>query len=354
MFGTKTLCALAAVVGLALAQARAAPVPIGVGGLPHAGNQEEEQLAKELGLNFVIETSLWDEPKEGDYPWTDSPDDPFGSRLKKLKEQGYSICVTLKNIDDDKKHMPLYLEGRPLDDVQVLTRWVAFLKGFLGQYGDAIDYLNLGQKVNGYFPKHDTEWQAFLKFVAVGAQVVRKERPKISVGVVLKDTDEPAKHWRDLAPACTHLALAYTAPCSALKRQPTSDALDPRQPLFFARVLEAMMRQAGGRKLLLTEVGCASHTSLDSSPEIQAQFITALLAWLRQAESRVAAVSYVGDKDWPYEGTRTALKSMFGDDILRYRGIIRLLTSQGLRYEDGTKKPAWEALKKAVAQYRKR
>ena len=354
MLASKTLAAVAALMALGLAQARAEPVPVGVGGLPHAGNQEEEKLAKDLGLNFVIETCPWDEPKEGDYPWTDSPDDPFGARLKKLKEQGYTICVTLKNIDDDKKQMPLYLEGRPLDDVQVLTRWVAFLKGFLAQYGDAIDYLNFGQKVNGYFAKHDTEWQGFVKFATVGAHFVRKERPKISVGVVLKDTDEPAKYWRDIAPACTHLALTYTAPCSALKKQPTSDALDPRQPLFFAKTLDSMMRGAGGRKLLLTEVGCASHPSLDSSPEIQAQFIASLFGWLRQAESRVAAVSYVGDKDWPYEGTRGALKQMFGDDILRYRGLIRLLTSQGLRYEDGTKKPAWEAFKKAIAQYRKR
>lgn len=353
MLGTKTLAAIAAMLVFAPAIGGGTePVPVGVGGLPHTGSAEEETIAKELGLNFVTETSLWDEPKEGDYPWAESGKDAFGDRLKKLKQQGYSICVTLKNVEDDKKRMPFYLEGRPFDDPRVLERWVAFLRGFLAQYGDAIDYLNFGQKVNGYFGKYGGEWPAFVKFVAAGAYVVRKENPKVSVGVVLKDTDDPAKYWRDLGPACTHLALAYTAPCSVLKKQPTSLALDPRQSVFFARTFDALMRQAGGRKLLLTEVGCATHPSLDSSPETQAQFITALFAWLRQAEGRVAAVSYVGDKDWPYEATKAALKQMFGDEILRFRGVIRLLTSQGLRDEEGKKKPGYAAFKKAVEAYR--
>ena len=354
MRGLMTLAAVAAVLVVAPADARAEPVPIGLAGLPHAGNAEEETLAKDLGLNFVTETCAWDEPKEGDYAWADSPDDPFGARLQKLKGQGFSICVTLTVIDDDKKRIPFYLEGRPLDDPQVLTRWAAFLKGFLARYGDSIDYLNLGQKVNGYFAKHDQEWPAFVKLVATGTNLVKKEKPRISLGVVLKDTDDPARYWRDVAPGCTHLALTYTAPCSAIVKQPTTQALDPRQSVYFAKVFEGLIRQAGGRKLLLTEVGCATHPSLDSSPEIQAQFLTALGAWLRQAESRVAAISYVGDKDWPYEATRAALKQAFGDDILRYRGIIRLLTSQGLRYEDGKKKPGYEAFKKAIALYRSR
>jgi hypothetical protein len=350
----KMLAAVVAVMAFAAAHAMAEPVPIGVGGLPRAGNTEEEAVAKDLGLNFVADFSLWDEPKEGDYPWVSSPDDPLGDRLKALKLKGYAVCITLKNIDDDKKLMPLYLAGRPLDDPLVLARWGVFLKALLARYGDSIDYLNFGHKVNGYFIKHENEWPAFAKFVAAGAFVVRKEKPKLSFGVVLKDTDEPAKYWRDLAPACSHLALAYTVPCSVLKKQPTAQALDSRQGIFFARTLETLMRQAGGRKLLLTEVGCPSHTSLDSSPETQAQFITMLMAWLRQSEGRVAAVSYVGLKDWPYEATRGVLRQAFGDEILQYRGIIRMLTSQGLKDEEGKNKPAYEAFKKAVEQYRKR
>jgi len=354
MFAARTLAAFAAVLVLMTAGARAEPVPIGVGGLPHAGNDEESAISKELGLNFITESAPWDEPKEGDYAWADikdPTDDPFGERLRKLKGQGCTLSVTLKVVDDDKKHMPFYLEGKPLDDPKVLARWQAFLKAFLERYGDSIDYLNFGQKVNAYFAKHEAEWPAFAKFVAAGVQVARKDKPKLSVGVGLKDTDDPVKYWRDLAPGCGHLALAYMAPCSVFTKQPTSQAIDPRQGVYFGKVFDSLLR-LGGKKLLLTEVGCTSHASLDSSPEIQAQFITALFAWLRQSEGRVAAVSYICDKDWPYEASKTALRQALGDDILKYRGVIRLLTSEGLRFEDGKKKPAYDAFKKAVELYR--
>ena len=354
MLRTTLLAALAAVMAAGLAQAAAAPVPIGLAGLPHSADADGVKIAKELGLNFIVETTTWDEPKEGDYPWAEGSDDSFAARLEDLKRQGYTVCVTLKNVEDDKKQMPLYLEGRPFDDPQVLRRWVAFLKEFVGRYGDGIDYLNFGHQINGYFPKHEDEWAGFVKFVGAGAMLVRKERPKMSVGVVLKDTDDPAKFWRDLAPACTHFALTYTVPCSVIEKNPTSSALNPKQPTFFGKTLDTMLQLAGRRKVLLVEVGCASHASLDSSPEIQAQFIKALFAWLKRSESRVAAFSYAIDKDWPYEATKGALKQMFGDEIMKYRGFVRLLSSRGLRDEEGNKKPAFEAFKAAIEQYRTR
>jgi len=346
--------ALAAAIIAGPATAATTPVPIGLAGLPRSGDEDGDKIAKELGLNFILETTTWDEPKEGDYPWAESDDDPFAVRLAGLKKQGYTICVTLKNMEDDKKRMPLYLEGRPLDDTQVLKRWGAFLKEFLARYGDSIDFLNFGHQVNGYFVKHEDEWPAFVRFVAAGAYVVRKEKPKVSFGVVLKDTDDPAKFWRDIAPVCSHFAGTYTVPCSVIERNPTSLALNPKQATFFGKTLDGMLQMAGRRKLLLAEVGCATHPSLDSSPELQAQFIQVLLAWLRRNEGRVAALSYVGDKDWPYEATKGVLKQALGDEILKYRGFIRLLSSRGLRYEDGKKKPAYDAFKKAIEEYRRR
>ena len=332
------------------------PVPVGVGGLPRMGSEEDAKTAKELGLTFLHETTRWDEPRQGDYKWQDftADDDPFRARLRQLKEDGYTIAVTFKNVEDDEKRMPLYLEGRPFDDTELLARWAAFLKAFVQRYGAWIDFLNLGHQVNNYFGKHESEWPAYVKFVAAGAVTVRREEPKISVGVVLNHTDDPGRFWRDLAPVCTHFAMTYTTPCSILKKDPTLGALNPKDPNFFAKTFDAAMRMAGNRKLLLTEVGCPTHPSLDSSPAIQAQFITALFAWLRRAEPRVAGLSWTGDKDWPYDATKDALTKMFGDQVLGLRGFIRLLTSRGLRYEDGKKKPGYDAFKNALETYRKR
>ena len=352
-----TIClAVLLVLAVGVESAFAEAVPVGVGGLPRTGSEEDARVAKELGLNLLHETTRWDEPRQGDYKWQDFPaeEDPFAARIRKLKEDGYTVAVTFKNVDDDKKRLPLYLEGRPFDDPELLRRWTAFLKAFVQRYGAWIDFLNLGHQVNNYFGKNEKEWPAYVRFVVAGAVAIRKETPKISVGVVLNHTDDPARFWRDLAPVCTHLAMTYTTPCSALERDPTLNALNAKHHKFFAKTFEAFLKMAGGRKLLLTEVGCPTHPSLDSSPAIQAQFITTLFAWLRRAEGRVAGLSWINDKDWPYDATKGALKKMFGDQVLELRGIIRLLTSRGLRYEDGKKKPGYDAFKKSLETYRTR
>jgi len=346
---------LAAVGGWATAgEMRKGAVPVGIADLPHAGDANQTETAKDLGLNFLHTKVRWDEPTEGDYAWTDfADDDPLAKRLKQLKADGYAVAVTFKNVDDDRKHLPRYLAGRAFNDPALLARWTAFLEAFLGRYGDHVDFVNIGYKVNNYFGKHEKEWAGFVRFVAVGSRLIRQKRPRVSIGVVLNDDDDPARFWRDVSPVCTHLALVYTVPASIIVSNPPASAVNPRHAKFFGRTLESAVRMAGPRKVLLLDVSCPTHTSIDASPALQARFITLLFGWLRRAESRVAGLTYVGDKDWPYEATKNALKKMFGDRILEYRGLIRYLTSCGLRDENGRKKPGYAAFKNGLEAYRK-
>jgi len=349
------LAALAAAPALAAEDAvRRGAVPVGIADLPHAGDADQAETAKDLGLNFLHTKVRWDEPTEGDYAWTDfADDDPLARRLAQLKEAGYTVAVTFKNVHDDRKHLPRYLESRPFNDPAVLARWAAFLEAFLGRYGEQVDFVNIGYKVNNYFSKHEKEWPGFVRFVGTGSRAIRKAAPRASVGVVLNDNDDPARFWKDVAPACTHLALVYTVPASIIESNPPANALDPRHAKFFGRTLESAVRMGGPRKVLLLDVACPTHTAIDASPALQARFITLLFGWLRRAEPRVAGLTYINDKDWPYEATKNALKKMFGDQILEYRGFIRYLTSCGLRDENGRKKPGYAAFKNTLEAYRK-
>lgn len=359
-FRTPALGALAMVAWLTATAAvsagtRGGPVPIGIAALAHTAESGDEGTAKDLGLNFLHEKVSWDEPTPGDYRWNEfGVDDPFAKRLKAIKEAHYTIALTLNVVDDDKKKLPRYLADRPFNDPALLNRWRAFLEGFLDRYGAHIDFINVGYQVNKYFSKNSGQWKGFVAFVAAGHTVVRKKAAKVSVGVVLNDDDDPALYWRDVAPACTHFAMAYTAPASIIVTDPAANALNPNHGKFFGRTLEGALKMAGRRPILLLDVAFPTHASVDSSPALQSRFVMALFAWLRRAEARVGGLSYTGDKDWPYETTRDTLRNMLGEQILEYRGVIRYLTSCGLRYEDGRKKPAYEAFKQSLQAYRKR
>jgi len=328
-------------------------IPIGLNRVPGYQEEGDHRIAKELGLSFIHEITQWIEPKPDQYIWKQTAGkDKFLAHLKELKELGYKVSITFTNVHMDQKHLPAYLKDKRFNDPYFLERWEKYLEAFLSRYGDYIDFLNIGNEVNNYFGQHYKEWKDYVEFFKRGSEVIRKMKPGTKIGIVL--IEGRRRHfWKAVEPYCDHLAITYYAPCSAFGKSPTAQALDKKSSKYFARTLEEAIRVAGKKKLLLTEVGCATHPALDSSPELQVQFIKALFQWLRGKEDKILGMSWLASIDWPYEGTKKALKGYLDPALLKHEPFMRFLTSLGLRYEDGTKKPGYHAFQREIACYRK-
>jgi hypothetical protein len=330
-----------------------AAVRFGLNGVPSQDHVTDRTIAEEFQLDFFTTIFQWKEPEQGAYSWKEIAGvDPFKQHLQSLKQQGYAVSLTNTTVHMDQKHLPKYLEGKHFDDPELLERWEVFLRAFLAEYGDSIDFLNLSNEVGSYFGGHREEWPEFLAFVRKGAEVVHEVRPKIRVGVVL-GCNGAATYWRDLEPYCDYLAFTYYTPNSSLGKSPTVDALDPDHSDYFAAALESMLRLAEPKPVLITEIGCATHESIDSSPELQAQFIRQLIAWLPGKEDRILGISWLSHVDWPYAQTKQALQGYLDDKLLEREPFMRYLTSLGLMYEDGAKKPGYDELKTSLARYRR-
>ena len=355
-FSAALLAAAMAVLGAAGAMAATsgdtAHIPFGLNGVPNQEAAEDGALADEFQLSFFTKIFQWLEPEPGAYFWKDTgKGDRFKEHLVRLKAKGYSVSLTNTTVHMDQKHVPKYLAGKRLNDPEFLDRWEAFLRAFLAQYGDVVDYLNLGNEVGSYFGGHMDEWPDFVEFVKRARKVVREVKPSIEIGVVLASNDSAA-FWPDIEPFCDYSATTYYTPCSAFSKSPTSEALEPSHAKYFAKSLDGAIRNAGGKPLLITEIGCATHEQIDSSPELQVKFIEQLFQWMRGKEEQVLGISWLSHIDWPYEGTKTALQGFLDSAALDHEPFMRYLTSLGLMYEDGSKKPGYDALKQALASYR--
>lgn len=325
-------------------------VPIGIDGAPEQGSQASWQIARDLGIRLKTFETQWIEPEPGAYIWARSSalEDPLLSELQELKRRDYVVCVSFTNVFMDQKHLPAYLQGKKLDDPYLLERWDVYLGEFLKRYGGFIDYLSLGLEVDNYFGQHPQEWKEYVAFFRRGASIVRKIRPELKVSVVFQWTGA-RRFWKDVADGCDFLAVTYYAPCSSLGKHPTAEALDPDHPHYFGRALDRMLELAGEKKILLREVGCPSHEAVDSSPEIQARFVQALLDWLREHEDSILGASWVGLRDWNYEHTKVALRGYLDESLLKHEPFLRFLTSLGLTHEDGREKPAYEVFRRQMA-----
>jgi hypothetical protein len=327
-------------------------IPIGLNRVPEYRKDEDYRIAKELRLNFIHEITQWIEPKPGEYIWKQTPGkDAFLAHLQELKELRYKVSVTFTNVHMNQKHLPVYLKDKRFGDPYFLERWEKYLEAFLPRYGDYIDSLNIGNEVNNYFGQHYGEWKDYVEFFKRGSEVIRRLKPSTSVGIVLVESRRE-HFWKAVEPYCDHLAITYYTPCSMFGKSPTAEALDKKSAKYFARTLDEAIRVVGRKKLLLTEVGCATHPALDSSPELQAQFIEALFEWLRGKEDKILGMSWLAATDWPYDGTKRALKGYLDPALLEHEPFMRFLTSLGLRYEDGTKKPGYDAFQREILCYR--
>ena len=252
----------------------------------------------------------------------------------------------------DQKHLPNYLKGKRFNDPYLLQRWRKYLQGFLSRYGSHIDYLNIGNEVNNYFGKHYDEWADYLEFLRLASDVIHRLEPRIKVGVVLVESRRES-FWNQIEPYCDHLAITYYTPCSAFGKSPTAEALDRNHYRYFGRTLNEALRVAGDKDVLITEVGCATHPDIDSSPELQVQFIEALFRWLDGKEDRILGMSWLAPTDWPYEHTKKALQGFLDAAALQHEPFMKYLTSLGLRYEGGREKPGYAAFKNGIIQYRR-
>jgi len=328
-----------------------AKIPIGLNHVPKYRNESSRQMANELGLNFIVGIAQWLESKPGQYVWSGNKNDEFQAHLQELKKGDYKISITFTNVHMDQKHLPGYLKGKRFNNPYMLERWQKYLEAFLPRYGDYIDYLNIGNEVNNYFGKHYEEWSDYLEFFQHGEKVIRRLKPKIKVGIVLVESRRES-FWKQLEPYCDHLGITYYTPCSAFGKSPTDEALDKNHYKYFARTLEEAIRVAGPKKILITEVGCATHPDIDSSPELQVQFIQALFHWLSGKENKILGISWLAPMDWPYEHTKKALQGYLDAAALQHEPFMKYLTSLGLKYEDGSKKPGYDTFKNEIFRYR--
>ena len=327
-------------------------IPIGLNHLPKYRDINSKHMAEELGLNFIVGITQWLEPKPGQYVWTGAKHDEFQAHLKEMKGRGYRISITFTNVHMDQKHLPEYLKGKRFNDPYLLGRWQKYLDIFLSRYGDYIDYLNIGNEVNNYFGKHHGEWTDFQWFFRRGEEVIRRLKPAIKIGTVLVEARRES-FWKQIEPYCDHLGITYYTPCSAFGKSPTAEALEKNHHKYFGRTLDEAIRVASGKKILITEIGCATHPDIDSSPELQVQFIRALFQWLDGKEDLILGMSWLAPTDWPYEATRQALQGYLDAAALQHEPFMKYLTSLGLKYEDGREKPGYAVFKDEIRQYRK-
>jgi hypothetical protein len=275
-----------------------------------------------------------------DWRWSSLESAPGQFNLSEAQEdtdflgrsQDLRLLVGLQLINTTGREVPADLLEEPFDSVEMQVRFHRLIDALAPILDRHVSYLSIGNEVDVYLGTHPEEWDAYRTFLDDASAYVHSVAPWIQVGTTITyggATGINAAQVEALTAGRELLIFTYY-PLEAGFRTRTPDA-----PLSdFPRMVE----MAGGRPVILQEVGYPSSESLGSSERAQAEFVEqAFLAWQSEAE-RIPFLNYFLLHDLTAEMC-SQLQDYYG---LRDASFEAFLCSLGLRQADGTPKEAWQ------------
>lgn len=273
------------------------------------------------------------EPQKGKYNLkTLAEDFAFNAR------EGRKVLFSLHLINTVRRELPPDLNDVEWDDPALLARYEMFLEAMAQAGMTAPKYMSLGNEVDIYFEKHPDEVKAYLKFYHRAVVATQKVFPNTRIGITVtyeglpKQRGELVQQMVD----ASEVAIFTYYPVFDLKPQPVENV---------GANLDAILKIAGNKNVLLQEAGYPSGEGIGSSAEKQAFFYRALLGGIKQrGQIKFASLFLLHD-----------FEKKVCDDMIVYYGFEKapqrpkekfrdFLCSLGVKNADGTPKPAWDVV----------
>ena len=293
-------------------------------------------LAEEAGAGGLYQAWSWQalEPSPGQYDL-----DNLASTLGYLGQtRGLSMLVTIHVINTSVREVPADLHALPFDSPRMKQRFRALLDALLPHLDRHVLYLSIGNEVDEYLSRNQ-EWASYRSFYEDAAAHVRARAPWLKVGVTSTFDGANFKFPGEVAAlnaASDVFILTYYAVDERFLPEASRSPLDD---------LPRAVALAGGRPLVLQEVGYPSSATLSSSERQQADFVSSVFAaWRSTANIPYLNFSLMHDYGRAHCSTLPRFYRLPGN--ARFEAF---LCSIGLREADGRPKLGWAALEREAA-----
>lgn len=288
--------------------------------------------AVQMGSRFHVSTISWSELE---------PAPNFVSSQRIVEEValaagfGMDVALTIRTIDTSVAHRAPDLGILPWDHPLVVARFVKTVSTLLARLPAQPRWLHLGYEMEPYLIANPGETEPFRRFVAAASAELKKVT-NASLGLTFgfDATKARANVFRQLESVCEHVAFDYYA----LRAQSGYKHIGEEMPDFDVPLMRDL---AGNRKMLLTEVGYATHEAVNGGLEKQQRFYEALFAQVAASKGQIAAVNVWSLNDMSESAVNQTLLG-YG---LAQTGAREFLGSLGIRDSAGSPKPGYETVR---------
>ncbi|MGC1343142.1 MAG: hypothetical protein WA854_12495 [Candidatus Binataceae bacterium] len=247
---------------------------------------------------------------------------------------GWTLELTIGILNTSVNVVPSDLQGVAFDDPRMIARFHALLDQIFPIVNSHVEYLSIGNEVDVYLAAHPDDWPQYQAFYADAVAYVHAHAPGVKVGVATTWSGTSGVSKAEVAelnsPSDVWIITYYPLGNDFIVDPPGAPLAD----------FPAMVNLAGGKPVVLQEVGYPTSHKLNSSDAMQEEFVRNVFsAWQAQGE-RIPFLSYVMEHD---------LNRKYCDEQSAYYGVpdpdghfSDYFCTLGLLTVDGGKKPGWK------------
>lgn len=292
------------------------------------------RVARDAGLQFASLSVAWDdlEARPGEFGA-----DPNWLAIanRYYAAEGVPLALTIAAIDTNRVRLPDDLQGRRLDDPEVMARFGRLLDYVFTQIPDVdLAVLAIGNEVDITLGADTDAWRAYQKFFEAAAATSRALRPGVPVGakMTLAGLAGDLRGQAQTLNALADLVLVTYYPLEA--------DFGVQPPQVVREDLATLVASHPGQRIGILEAGYPSSTALGSSEELQAEFVRQVFRAWDDYAAEIPLLNFT----WLTDASDGAVHGWAEYYGLQDERFVAYLATLGLRRSDGTPKPALDAL----------
>jgi hypothetical protein len=255
---------------------------------------------------------------------------------------GWQLQLTISVIDTTVKATPNDLKRVAWNDPKMIKRFHALIDKIAPTFNPHLAYIAVGNEVDLYLDGHPSEWPKYKAFYDDAVAYIHQKVPGLQVGVctTFENTINAAQsRVQDLIGSSDVVVFTY---------YPLDRSFRPLGPTTPLADFPRMVTFAGAKPVVLQEVGYPSSPKLGSSVQDEAAFVLNVFSAWRQVGAQIPFLSYWQLYDFSLAYCNTFPVYYGFRDPHGY--FVAYICSNGLRYADGSPKPAWDDFVQSVPE----
>jgi hypothetical protein len=303
---------------------------------------EAFDLAYDAGARGQMTTFHWNdlEPQVGNYDAHEL--ESLNDAIDNAISHDMTQFIGIQMINTNQREMPTEYAASDFDDPAVIARFKLLLDRVVTPNVGKIKYLSIGNEVDAYLRAHPAEWASYKTFYDAAGEYAHSLDPNIQVGatataegaLTLSGAEVQQLNENSDVMILTYYPINFAGDGTVTVRAPQSPAGDFADMLAFA----------GGRPLILQEVGYPASPLNLSSESMQAEFIESVFsAWSDNADD-IPFLNFFVLHDFTQTMCEEFTTYYGAAGLANADSFAAYLCTLGLRTDNGTPRQAWQTL----------